>query len=49
MAMPITDAGDDRYASPIAQASMVSPSAVQNFGVGISLNSATMIALNGGR
>ena len=49
MAMPITTPATSDMASPIAQASRVSLSAVQNSAVIISLNSATTMVLNGGR
>ena len=49
MAMPITTPAITDMTSPIAQASSVSPSAVQNSALCSSLNSATMMVLNGGR
>ena len=49
MAMPIATPATTDMTSPIAQASKVSLSAVQNVAVFISLNSATTIVENGGR
>ncbi len=49
MAMPITTPATTDMTSPIAHASKVSLSAVQNSAVAVSLNSATMMAENGGR
>jgi hypothetical protein len=49
MAMPIVTPATTDMTKPIAQASKVSLSAVQNSAVVISLNSATMMAENGGR
>jgi len=49
IAMPITTPATTDMTRPIAQASKVSPSAVQNVAVVISSNSATMMVENGGR